>query len=253
MEYRTNFLINTILFVVVSAVVQMYLWHAVYSAGDTAMIAGMNSGAMLLYIACSVMCYALTRGGRIERDTAETIRTGRLNNFLLKPLSYLLYAYTTAIAERISSVAFVLIPSVLIVLPLSSSLGLALSVPGSIAALAILFLAATMNFLMGLMISYLAFWLDEVWTFHAMKDISYALLSGMMVPLSALPDNLRMVSDLLPFRYLAYVPAGLITGSIDAAQFPQLFLGALIWTVLLIAMTVALWKLGLQRYGAFGG
>jgi ABC-2 type transport system permease protein len=253
MEYRANFLINTILFVVVSAIIQMYLWFAVYNSTGSIHVGGISEQQMLLYIGCSVMCYSLTRGGRAERETAGTIRMGGLNNYLLKPISHCMYTYVTSISEHISSAVFVILPSVLIITPLSLWYQIPISVSGLFAALPVLLLGMTMNFLMGLMISYLAFWLDEVWTFHAMKDISYSLLSGMMVPLSVLPANIKYISDALPFQYLSYIPAGLIAGTISPALLPQLLLHASVWLCLLLATTYGLWKIGLRRYGAYGG
>ncbi|MBX7156205.1 MAG: ABC-2 family transporter protein [Bacteriodetes bacterium] len=253
MEYRANFLINTILFVVVSALIQMYLWFAVYHSTNRATVGGMSEQQMLLYIGCSVMCYSLTRGGRAERETAGTIRMGGLNNYLLKPISHGFYTYVSSISEHISSAVFVLVPSVLIITPLSLWYNVPISVTGLIAALPVLFLGMTMNFLMGLMISYLAFWLDEVWTFHAMKDISYALLSGMMVPLSVLPPHIKNISDSLPFQFLSYIPAGLISGNIPTSQLTVILFQSTVWLCLLLAATYGLWRLGLRRYGAFGG
>jgi ABC-2 type transport system permease protein len=110
-----------------------------------------------------------------------------------------------------------------------------------------------MNFLLGLTISYLAFWMDEVWTFHAIKDISLPLLSGMVFPLSALPEPFVTVSRYLPFQFMSFVPAGLMNGTLNTSDFPRYMLLSLVWIALLTAITSAVWFRGLKKYSAFGG
>ena len=110
-----------------------------------------------------------------------------------------------------------------------------------------------MNFLMGLFISYMAFWLDEVWTFHAIKDIALGLLSGMSFPLAALPHPWREVSSMLPFQFFAFVPASLMNGSMSTDVAPLYLLQALAWTLFMTLCVTAIWRAGLARYNAYGG
>ncbi len=254
MEYRVNYVTNTVLSLGIQLCVQAMLWIAVYESRSGLQVAGMNRSSMLVYIACSVLSFSLVRNGSKERETAQQIRSGGLNAYLLKPVSHGLYTLSLSIAERLSQALFVLIPGLIVLLVLSAQVGHSLSPLGMLYAIPILICGALMNFLMGLGISYLAFWIDEVWTFHAIKDIAMSLLSGMMFPLSALASPWREWSSLLPFQYLSYVPASLMNGSMDASDVgAEMLVQAVMWTAVCSLLVWLVWKLGLRRYSAFGG
>lgn len=252
--YRANFLFTAGLTVVVGVSVQLFLWAAVYDWGRQASIAGIPFGQMALYIACATLSLGLTRSGRIERMVAEEIRTGELVRYLLKPMSHAPYVLTMALAERVVTfpvvllAAFVALQAALPEVPTHLSLGerLGWAVP-------FLVYGMVLNFLMGLGISYVAFWLDEVWTLHVVKDISLWFLSGQLVPLSLLPGGLRQLSEWLPFQYMAYVPAGILAGFIPGEMLPTLVVQGFGWCALLSGMVALLWRAGLRRFGAYGG
>ncbi|MCS7170081.1 MAG: ABC-2 family transporter protein, partial [Candidatus Kapabacteria bacterium] len=206
--YRTNFLFTAGLTVVVGVTVQLFLWLAVYGWGQQTAFAGVPFAQMALYVACATLSLGITRGGRVERMVAEEIRTGELIRYLLKPITHGPATLALALSERVVTFPIVLglaLVAAWIALPwLPAQAG----VERVVAAAPFLAVGIVLNFLMGLGISYLAFWMDEVWTLHVVKDISLWFLSGQLVPLSLLPHGLQMVSEWLPFQYLAYVPAG---------------------------------------------
>lgn len=252
--YRANFLFTAGLTVVVGVSVQLFLWGAVYGWGQHASIAGMPFGQMALYIALATLSLGLTRSGRVERMVAEEIRTGELVRYLLKPMAHAPYVLTMALAERLVSFPVVLLAALValqVVLPeapapLSTGERLAWAVPFWVCGM-------VLNFLMGLGISYVAFWLDEVWTLHVVKDISLWFLSGQLVPLSLLPNGVRQLSEWLPFQYMAYVPAGILAGLIPEEALPLLLVRGVGWSILLSGIVALLWTTGLRRFGAYGG
>ncbi len=251
--YRANFLFTAGLTVVVGVSVQLFLWSAVYGWGQQRSFAGVPFAEMVLYIACAALALGVTRGGRIERMVAEEIRTGELTRYLLKPISHTWYAFAMAVAERVVTV---------LIVPLLALGAMWVALPWLPAQLALerlvwaapfLGLGMLLNFLMGLGISYLAFWMDEVWTLHVVKDISLWFLSGQLVPLMLLPSGLRELSEWLPFQYIAYVPAGILSGLVPFEHLPVFALRGLLWAALLWGAVALLWRLGLRRFGAYGG
>ncbi len=253
MEYRANFFFNTVLVLIINAIVQMYLWNAVYASSPSATMMGMNVRSMIVYIALATVCSMLTRTTRADRQAGDEIRSGDLNKYLLKPINHALYSFSSAIGDRVASVGFIVIPALLVGIPLAAHYDVSVSLAGVIVALPILFLGLVINFLMGMCISYCAFWFDEVWTIHVVKDISMGFLSGAILPLSALPAGVRVLSELAPFQYLAYVPAGLMTGIIPVENALLYFAGAIAWSGILVGLTALIWNKGMQKYGAYGG
>ena len=253
MEYRANFIMNNIFGLVVGAMVNMYLWKAVYNSTAQATIGNLTVWDMLAYIATASICARITQTGRTERNAAEEIRSGDLNKYLLKPISHSIYTLVSSFSERISALIFIVLLTLVVGVPLAQGAGVQISIAGVVVALPILFCAMVINSLMSVAISYFAFWFDEVWTFHVVKDISLWFLSGQLLPMSALPETARAIAALLPFQYLAYVPAGLIIGKIPVAQAPLLLLGAIAWVAILGGITAMIWQRGLRRFGAYGG
>lgn len=253
LEYRANFIMNNILGLFVGAIVNIYLWKSVYESTPNLTIGSMGMKDMLAYIAVANLCARITQTGRTERNAAEDIRSGDLNKYLLKPISHALYTLVSSMSERISSLVFIVIVAMAVGIPLANSTGIHISYAGALLALPILFCAMIINSMISLCLSYLAFWFDEVWTFHVVKDISLWFLSGQIVPMSALPETARHLAAILPFQYLAYVPAGLITGTIPAAAAPLYLAGAVAWVGIIALGTGFVWHRGLARFGAYGG
>lgn len=252
-EYRTNFLIDTLAWLVVSAAVNMYLWYAVYESSSQTTLASITLPQMLSYIVCATLCASICRKGRFERATGEEIRNGELNKYLVKPITHIGYVLAAATAERIVSLQLTVILVIVVGVPLTLTAGVSLSWSGALCALPILLCGMMIHSLIALMLSYFAFWLDEVWTFHVVKDISFWFLSGQLLPLSTLPPDVLRVSNMLPFQYLAYIPASLIVGTIPASAALPYFAGAFVWMILLYGITLFVWKRGIMRYSAFGG
>jgi ABC-2 type transport system permease protein len=252
-EYRTNFFIDTVAWLLVSGAVNMYLWFAVYESSHESVLASITLPQMLAYIATATLCASICRKGRFERATGEEIRSGELNKYLVKPITHIGYILAAATAERMISLQLTVILVIVVGVPLALATGVSLSLSGCLVAFPILLCGMMIHSLIALTLSYLAFWLDEVWTFHVVKDISFWFLSGQLLPLSALPPDAFFISSLLPFQYLAYVPASLMVGTIPASAALPYFAGALFWTALLYGGTLLIWKRGIMRYSAFGG
>jgi len=252
MEYRTNFISNSFLWLVITVVVQVCLWQAVYASSD-GNIAGSAKSQMMLYIICASICLSLTYSGKIERQAAEEIRNGELNKYLLKPISHLLYTFSASIADRVFAFSFIVVLSIAIGIPATLNGTISLSVGGSLIALGFVLFAIILRFLMSMIISYLAFWMDETWTFHVVLDISLWFLSGMMLPMSILPASIKQVTDILPFQFLAYIPAGFLSGQLSVSSALELGFLGLFWIALLYAITLFVWRRGVRKFGAYGG
>jgi ABC-2 type transport system permease protein len=252
LEYRTNFFAMGV-WMCLSALVSMSLWSAVYSSSADFSVADMSLRSVLTYIAVAMTCATLTQASRYERAASEDIRTGDLNKYLLRPISHIGYVMAASFGHKTIQMLFTALVVVLVGVPLAWSEGVSLSWSGALYALPILLCGMVMHGFLALALSYLAFWFDEVWTFHAMKDIALGLLAGMIVPLSALPPAAQMISSWLPFQYFVYVPAALMVGTIPADAVPLHYAKALCWTAVMFGIVAGVWRQGLKKFGAYGG
>jgi ABC-2 type transport system permease protein len=98
-----------------------------------------------------------------------------------------------------------------------------------------------------------AFWYLEVSSLVFVYMLISYFLSGHMLPLDWLPDELGGWIRLLPFKYLAFVPAAVLLEKYNSQQMAmELGLGC-IWVVILYLLNRLALARGLRRYSAYGG
>jgi ABC-2 type transport system permease protein len=74
-----------------------------------------------------------------------------------------------------------------------------------------------------------------------------------MLPLDWLPEPYARGIQLLPFKYLAFVPAGILLGKYSHTQLMIELLQGFLWVIVLFALNRIALSRGLRRYSAYGG
>jgi ABC-2 type transport system permease protein len=253
MEYRIDFISNSTLSLIITAIVQIMMWQAIYASSPAGTsIGGMEQGQMISYLLFASLCSVLTRSGRIERGASDEIRNGDLNKYLLKPISHLGFSFALSSAEKAGSLIFAAFA--LLLLYFSPWSGwLHFSADSMLWGMLVLITAIVLKFFIAMAISYLAFWYEETWTFHVIMDISLWFLSGTLMPLSALPEWGRALSAIMPFQYFAYIPSALASGTLPASAGPLYVVKACLWCAGGWLCVRLLWLAGIRKFGAYGG
>jgi ABC-2 type transport system permease protein len=78
-------------------------------------------------------------------------------------------------------------------------------------------------------------------------------LSGHMLPLDWLPSPYSEAIRLLPFKYLAFVPAAILLGKYSHEQLAAELIQGVIWAIFLLFLNRFALAQGLRRYSAYGG
>ena len=109
--------------------------------------------------------------------------------------------------------------------------------------------AVLIESLMGLV----AFWFLEVSSLVFVYMLLSYFLSGHMLPLDWLPAPINDWIQLLPFKYLAFVPAAVLLEKYNHQQLAlELGLG-FAWVIVLYLLNRLALARGLRRYSAYGG
>lgn len=251
-EYRTVILLTSLIAPSLNALIQGFLWKAVYDSSGKTELGSLSEFSMIAYCICAALCYSFTGASGNVREASEDVRSGGLNKYLLRPVAHDLYTLAAAFAEKVP-IAFVLcllFTGLVFVLPEGSVQGDVVTC--CIAALFMIF-GFLIRFFIGLTISYIAFWLEEVWTFHVIVDISLWVLSGMLIPLSIIPKEVYSIVTLLPFQFMSYVPASILIGKLPPSELFHYVLLGLFWVLVLWGMCRFVWWRGIVRFGAYGG
>lgn len=182
---------------------------------------------------------------------ANKIRTGELNAYLLKPLHHWWYDITNNISEKAFKL-IILLPAVFFAMYLFD-VHLPTNPATWVTFGCLLFLCAMLNFMVELVIGFLAFWLEDISSLINFIDISVFSLGGRLIPVFLFPDSIYSFAKFLPFRYLFAFPAEYISGQITHSELSQSLWIMLFWLSFFSAISYVLWHRGVKNYSANGG
>jgi len=119
-------------------------------------------------------------------------------------------------------------------------------------ALFICIFSYLLHFYLDLALSYLAFWVDDTWSFGLIKTVALMVFGGLSFPLDLVPQNFRLLFDLLPFKYIYFYPVKVAQGGMPANQLVSQLVVLLTWLVFFFILGKLLWFKGIRKYGAYG-
>jgi len=114
-------------------------------------------------------------------------------------------------------------------------------------------LAALLQFLVGISIASLAFWITRADAVNQLHETLLFFLSGQLAPLALLPGALHQAAFILPYRYMLSFPVEVATGSLSGSDIALGFLAQLGWLAAGWALFQFVWRQGVRRYSAVGG
>ncbi len=248
--YRWNFAARGF-FSLFHLIVVFVLWRAAYE-GQTH-IGGYDLRQTLTYFVILLPLQFMIGAFNEDYQVSEEIRSGLINQFLLKPVNYYLYRFSIFAAARCVSGALVLLP-LLAALPfIHDSLTLPDGAWRLWLGLPAMFLSALIQFTIAYCFGLLTFWFLEIQSFVILSMAVEVVLGGQMFPLDLLPRWLYEAAQYLPFYYQMYFPAAIFTGRLDYAATLQALPIQVAWAVLLLAFAQFLWRRGLRLHTAVGG
>ncbi|MDV6236518.1 ABC-2 family transporter protein [Leptospira ellisii] len=108
-------------------------------------------------------------------------------------------------------------------------------------------------FLIGFAISSLSFYFTEIFSFFLLYFALITLFSGSVIPLDLFPDWLKTVSSWLPFSYLYYYPAQVLTSQPYGMDFSELCLRYAVMIGVCALFAFSIYSSGLKRLELAGG
>jgi len=249
-EYRSE-LIVWFLLSVIPTLILILVWQSIFNSQGN--IQGYGLGEIIQYYLLVIFIGELT-ASHFENWWVRMIREGKIDLFFTRPFSL---QQTIFIGDLSRKTVYALLT-----LPLFAAIWWAMSQvwviqPFNLSAAVLLgfvvclAISYAIYFFMGLIIVFMGFWLEGAQSLEHFKWIIVTLLSGSFIPVTFLPDWLKNLVNLLPFKYMYAVPIGLLQGkttiSITELIYPLSFIVCL-WIIAQI-----LWRLALKRYTSAGG
>lgn len=178
------------------------------------------------------------------------IRNGTLAGLLLRPV----HPIHGDVAENFTYKILVL----LAMLPAAGGLALLFEPrwnpePWAVAAFfPALLLAAAVRFLVEWTLALGSFWVVRVAAINSMYFAVNLFLSGQMAPLALLPEPIRVLANLLPFRWFVSFPVELLLGRITQREAMIGFAAQAAWLGLAYLLMTATWRASVRRFSAVG-
>ena len=253
--YRADFAFATLVRFL-PIVTQVFLWGAIYQTTgprDPKLINGYTYGDMVAYSLLVMVGRAFSSMPGLTTGIARDIRDGAIKKFLVQPIDLLDYLFWHRVAHKLVYYAVAFFPFALVFWLCRSYLHGWPDVPMFIGWLISLILAFLVGFLIESLLGLCAFWFLEVSSLVFVYMLLSYFLSGHMLPLDWLPPPYGDAVRLLPFKYLAFVPAAVLLEKYTHQQLAVELAQGFVWVVVLLVLNRLALAHGIKRYSAFGG
>lgn len=231
----------------VPTIVLVLVWFAII--GDKGSLNGFTKGDFIIYYLAMTMSWYIV-GGNSGRSLGNKIKNGAINTTLLKPYDIVLGNGIEEQAWKVLSLLFALPASLLVIIFFNNMINISFSL-SQIVLLTISLILGGLNFaLLEALIGISAFWVTEMWPIAHISDIFQSLFGGKYIPLPLMPVSLLWLTNILPFKYLFYVPVSIL---LSKNTQPILDIGIqLFYVVLLFIIYKFVWRLGIKKYEGVG-
>lgn len=248
-EYRSDMAVS-ILFQFIALVGVIIYWSAVYDSNTS--VAGLGLSDILSYYLLLPLIYLFTYVD-ISELIGREIKDGILSNYLVKPFKSQSYYITKLLAKKSVNILLIAPFYCLPFIFLSSINLFTPTLLGILSCLIIILFTLILYTSIDFFIGYSAFWVEDVWAFRHVKEIIIGTLGGFYFPLILIQNpTLSRIVDILPFKYIFYVPMNYLLGKFTINELPNDIVSIIIWSLIFIVLSFLLWKKGLSRYEAYG-
>lgn len=248
LEYRLNYFIDALVQPILTTLIEILLWYAVFKGAGVDQINGFGRESYLAYALWGAFFARITTSWMYEFRMITEIESGTINSLLVRPVSFYEYylsqlmgykVMTTAISLMVPVIAvqFFNLPTDLSRLPLAVLLG---------------FWYLVFIHSISFLISCCAFWFNKIHSFTVAKNLGLWLLSGELFPLDLLPTYAQKIMIALPFSAGVYLPVGYLTGRVDSSQIFSGFISIGIGILVVNLIGSMLWKQGIKGYTGTG-
>lgn len=245
--YRAR-IVTTALLLVVEIFLLRKIWTAVYDGQSS--VDGLSLDALIVYLTLvNLQMFMMVM--HVPQEMYFRIRTGVVFFDFVRPTGYLRLMLGFQAGNSAGQFLLLLpvIPVALLVGSMSAPAG-GWAGAGYVISLV---LGYGIAMCLSLIIGMAAFWTLEIGGIALFYRLVSQFFAGTMIPLAFFPGPLRVVADLLPFRFLGYVPAAIYVGVIDGAEMATTLAIQAVWAVALGGLLWLVWRRAQHRLVVQGG
>lgn len=231
MAYRVHFFFM-LLGNLVYLIIIWFLWKAIY--GDSTNMRGLSFIDTFSYLALAMSLFILMQCWT-EWAMADTIISGNIMIYFLRPIDYQLQLFFDVFGFMLSNFVTTLLPTWL-VLVFGFHVALPLDLRVIIFGISLLF-AFIISFCIDYLVGIMAFYTQSIWGLSMTKEVIVLLLSGALIPLTFFPPTLQNWVNRLPFQAIYNLPLSILLHDFHFSKALRILGVQLFWTVVLIILS----------------
>jgi ABC-2 type transport system permease protein len=192
------------------------IWQVIFSRNTT--VKGFGLGSMLSYYLISSILTSIDFTNQISGEVSDLIRGGRFSGHMVIPMNPLFFFGSMTAGESAFHLGFSLLTALICAALFQMNIAITTDPARIVLALAMvvigLFFMASYHYTIGV----LTFKFLEIGFFMHVQGSIIAFVTGALVPLSLLPENVLYTLRFLPFTHVVFTPAMLLCGLSDTAE-----------------------------------
>ena len=249
LEYRANAVVGLIA-IVSGLFIEYQIWSLIFEAKGYETLNNFEFNELIIFIFLSIIIGQLKSSWHSSGEMIRAIRSGEINKYLIRPISYFWYHFMMFIG--FNSLYYIVYSLILVAFTLifpSMIFHTFLSILYFIAALILsIFLSYCIYFIM----ICFAFWFGEVRSLVVAYNLAMLILSGQYIPIRFFPEKILNAIYWTPIRFLVDFPVSIATGVLPKSEWGIGFIAAIFWSFILGLFCTAIYRLGIKDYEAYG-
>ena len=234
----------------VSKILFAYLLWGIIFTGKTR-IGGFTFQSMLSYYIVSSFLSQLEMSGRISDEMSSRIRNGTFSKYMVLPMNIQGYFISMEVGIALFYLFFDVSVAVIWVFLFRIQFVFINNIPIIVSAILMIGLGMLFMIQLNFFLGILTFKYEEISTFLRIKNNLAALVTGTIVPLVFFPEAVVGIMKLLPFYYVNYLPAMLLTGHCQNEAVGGLAV-IFCWCIAIQLLLSITWRKYRKRYDGVG-
>ena len=249
LEYRANALVGV--FAIISGLfIEYQIWSLIFESKGTEKIKNFTFEELIVFIFLSIIIGQLKSSWHTSGEMIRAIRTGDINKYLIRPVSYFWYNFMMFLG--VNSLYYIVYSSILFIFILMFPTLIFPTFLNFLGFILALFLSIYLSYAIYFIMICFAFWFGEVRSLVVSYNVAMLILSGQYIPIRLFPENILQILNWSPIRYLVDFPVSIATGLLPYGEWLLGFLVAFIWCFILSIISFYIYRYGIKSYEAYG-
>ena len=249
LEYKANAIVGT--FAIFSGlIIEFLIWKQVFHTQNITEVRGFTFNGLMVYIFLCMIVGQLKSSWATSIEMIDSIRTGELNKYLIRPISFFTYHFMMFMGHN--SLFYIVYSTLLILFPFLFPGWVFPTIFHIIGFIIALLISIYLSYAIYFCMVCFSFWLGEVRSLVVAYNISNIVLSGQIIPLQLFPENVQKIIFLTPLQFLVDFPVSIATANLPLHLWLPKMGIAMLWCIIITIIGRIIYCSGIRVYGGFG-